>query len=548
MRTLYGAIKSLQPGMGRRSGSKSDSSQNARALSSEAKHVPFLLVSSLLLSLPLISSLLFLLPLNVAVFGQQQRYRSSAASSTVSNINPQTIDQVISRLGTDFITAGKSDGLSIAVVKDGHLQLHHFGSVVREKNQLPTDGTVYEIGSISKVFTSLILGYAVTQGKVNPQDDIRRYLPGAYPNLAFEGAPVRLLDLADTTSALPDNLPDLSRAIAEATPEQTPFIVTKALRQYGEGDLLQDLRSVKLADRPGTVPRHSNVAAEVLAVILANIYGEAYSSLIQQHIEEPFRMQTGIDGSRVESLTPGYNAQHVLMPTTDQISVLAAGGLRYSLLDMSRFLVAELSAGNKAVQLTQRPVWGDPEKLAMGYGWKIRRDVDNRLRLSASGATFRCSSYMEMYPGSAFGIVALMNRSLPDTEGELEEFAEAAYQSIEGAPALKALQEGAKAGSYRHFQDIVANVRQKHPELHLTEEYVNRWGGQLLAEGRADAAVALFEYNTNRWPDSSDAFDSLGYGFQQLGNKPRAIAAYRKAIALNPKNGEALDGLQSLTR
>ncbi len=484
----------------------------------------------------------------MAVSGQQQRHRSRVTSNTVSNTNLQAIDQVISRLGTEFITSDKGDGLSIAVVKDGHIRLHHFGSVSREKKQLPTDATVYEIGSITKVFTSLLLGYAVTDGKAKPQDDIRQYLPGSFPNLAFEGAPVRLLDLADTTSALPDNLPDLSKALAEATPEQAPFVVTKALEQYGQADLLRDLRSVKLADRPGTASHHSNVAAEVLGMILANIYGQAYPSLIQQKVEKLFSMQTGTDTSRAALLTRGYNAQHRLMPPTDQMSVLPTGGLRYSLLDMSRFVVGELSAQIEAVRLTQQPVWGDPLKVAMGYGWKIQRDVDNRLRISASGATFRCSSYIEMYPDSAFGIVGLTNRSSPDTEGELEKLAEEAYQSIEGAPALKALQEAAKAGSYRHFNAIVAGVRQKHPELHLTEEYVNQWGGRLLAEGRGDAAVALFEYNTKQWPDSSDAFESLGYGFQQLGDKPRSVTAYRKAIELNPKNTEALDSLKSLTR
>src|SRR5258708_5940912 len=71
-----------------------------------------------------------------------------------------TMDGTFERLGAQFIKDGRTDGMSIAVVKDGKAHFYNFGSATRAKPQLPTQRSVYEIGSISKVFTSLVLAHA----------------------------------------------------------------------------------------------------------------------------------------------------------------------------------------------------------------------------------------------------------------------------------------------------------------------------------------------------------------------------------------------------
>jgi CubicO group peptidase (beta-lactamase class C family) len=58
-------------------------------------------------------------------------------------------------------------------------------------HKIPTQNTKYEIGSVTKVFTGILLANAVKEGKINLQDDIRKYLKDSYPNLESENQSVR---------------------------------------------------------------------------------------------------------------------------------------------------------------------------------------------------------------------------------------------------------------------------------------------------------------------------------------------------------------------
>lgn len=469
-----------------------------------------------------------------------------AMAATPPSDKQVLMDQTFERLGAEFVKADRSDGLSIAVVKDGQARFYNFGTLSREKPQLPTEHTVYEIASISKVFTSLLLAHAVIEGKVNLQDDIRRYLPGDYPNLVFDGEPVRLIHLANTTSALPDNLPDFTKLMEGVSLDEAPFRISAAIHGYSNRQLLEDLKSAKLSARPGTAPRHSNLATELLAIILEKVYGDSYEHLLSRYVEKPFGMARGSDLSRAAQAASGYNPRHVAMPLLDARTILAAGGLRYSTADMAQFLKAELAAADAATRLSQRPTWGDPDKTAVAFNWTVDRMIDGKPHLRTSGGAFGYSSYIEMYPASGYGIVLLANRS-GAAQNEMQELAAKALQEIQGKPRVQqALEDALEKAGYRNVGKVVAQVRSAHPELHLTEDYVNQWAYRLMAAGHPEQAIGLFMYNTEQWPKSWNAFDSLAEGYEHLGDTSRAITNYRRSLALNAGNSHATEHLEKL--
>lgn len=468
------------------------------------------------------------------------------ASPGTSTIDQTTIDRTLQRLGSAFIAAGCADALSIALVKDGKVSFYNFGSTSPDRPQAPTERTVYEIGSVTKVFTSLLLAHAVTEGKVDLQDDIRIYLPGDYPKLSADGTPVRLIDLANTTSALPDNLPDFTKLIGHAGPDEAPQLVIDALRQYSNAQLLQDLKSAKLVDRPGAVSRHSNLASNLLAIILEKVYGESYENLLARYVEKPFGMASGTDHSRSTLFATGYNERKLAMPTIDARSILPAGGLRYSTSDMAKFLVAELAASDAAVRLSQKSAWGDSDHTGIGFNWVLNRSIDSKLRLRTSGGTFGQSSHIEMVPELGYGIVLLANRA-GQTQSELQNLANKALEEIQGKPAvLSALEDALEKAAYRDVGAIIAKLRQVHPELHLSEAYVNQWAYRLLGTNNPKHALGLFQYNVERWPKSWNAFDSLAEAFERQGDTPRAIANYRRSLELNAGNHQAVERLKRL--
>lgn len=458
---------------------------------------------------------------------------------------PSLMDSTFQRLGTEFVKAGNADGVSIAVVKDGKARFYNFGSVSRDRQQPPTDRTVYEIGSISKVFTSLILAHAAIEGKVNLQDDIRKYMPGEYPNLASDGTPVRLIDLANTTSALPDNSPNLFPPVDKVGPDKAPFIAVEAFKRYTDKGMLADLRTASLVDKPGVAPRHSNLAANLLASILEKVYGVSYETLLARYVERPFGMATGA-GKAAADAPIGYNKRHVAMPLLDERAFLPAGGLRYSPADMAKFIGMELAAADPALQLSQKIAWGDPDDTAVAFNWVVNKTVDSKRRLRTSGSTFGFSSYIEMYPDLGYGIILLANRP-GETQNQLQDLATQAMAEIWGKPpALVAFEQALQAAEYRDADNIATKVRRQHPELHLTEDYVNRWAYRLMGEKKPKQAFGLFQYNVAHWPKSWNAFDSLAEAYEALGDDTQAIAHYKRSLELDPNNKNGAEHLQKL--
>lgn len=335
-----------------------------------------------------------------------------------------TLDAAFRDLGQQFVAAGHTDGLSMAVVDHGKVTYYNFGTVSREHPARPTEDTTYEIGSVTKVFASLLLAHAVLEGKASPDDDLRKYLPGAYPNLAFEGTPVRLRDLASTTSGLPDNLPDFRTLMKDAPAERMPWVVRDALVAYGRPQLFADLHQTVLATKPGTTQKHSNLGAVLLGISVEKAYGSDFDTLRRRYIEQPLGMASGHAPSRDTHLATGYDDAHVAMPDIEGDYIRIAGGLRYSTKDMAKFVDAELKATDPAIRLTQTALWTGEDGLAVGYNWRIDKAPDGVRRLSHTGGTFGMSTYVALYPDQGLGVVMFANRS-GNAQGGMAELTEA---------------------------------------------------------------------------------------------------------------------------
>lgn len=473
-------------------------------------------------------------------------FLASAAHSREPSLPSTDMDGIVQRDGEAFVKAGNTDGLSIAIVRDGQTTYFNFGTISRNKKQLPNQDTVYEIGSISKTFTSLLLAHALVEKKASASDDMRRYLPGAYPNLQFQGTPVTLKDLVATTSALPDNIPDIM-AMAKANGlKRAPFVIADALQRYNTEALLADLRKASLSYKPGTMPMHSNVAAQLVGLILEKTYSRSYEDLLSVYVEKPLGMKSGVAKERLPHMATGYMADGTATPLIPAVE-LAAGGLRYSSSDMARYVTLQLQDSDPAVALTHQPLWGSVDEGAVGFDWNIAKTIDGKIRLNHSGGTFGFSSFMDLYPDLHYGIVLMANRSDSVTQYQLQVLSEQIVADLFGKPpAVLALEHAFTERGYQHADATVRSVLQSHPELHLSEDYINTWGYQLLKQGRPKDAVAILEYNTIHHPGSANAFDSLGEACRAAGDVPQSIANYRRALELNPSNTHAQQQLREM--
>jgi CubicO group peptidase (beta-lactamase class C family) len=374
-----------------------------------------------------------LLLVHAASFGalKTQTVPAPAAGARAGDIGV-----VVDAAARKYMGDARAVGLSVGVLKDGKAYTFNYGEVEKGRRQLPTKHTLYEIGSITKTFTGVLLARAVAEGKVELDDDIRKYLDGEYPNLEFERQPVRLVHLINHTSQLPFVLPDRPELFKDPNPYELPRILTEIERKYTRDDFYRDLRRVRLEKAPGSDFKYSNAAAQLLGYILERVYGTTYERLVGAKITHRLKMrETKISLSAAEAkrLAKGhYENGSVALPGTPQSQ--AAGGLRSTVADMLEYVRFHLDERDEVVALSHRPTWGDIKYYASGLNWQMNMTAGGRRKIFQSGGTFGFASHCAVYPELGLGIILLSNESDRDTQSRLNTLANEILEGLGERP------------------------------------------------------------------------------------------------------------------
>jgi D-alanyl-D-alanine-carboxypeptidase/D-alanyl-D-alanine-endopeptidase len=285
------------------------------------------------------------------------------------------------------------------VISRGHLETNDTRSL--------TGDTVFEIGSITKVFTSLLLADMVQRGEVALNDPIARYLPAGTKVPEHNGRQITLVDLVTHTSGLP-RLPsnmlvtDLSNPYAGYTVEQLyAFLATYALPR--------DI---------GAMYEYSNLGGGLLGHVLARRAGMDYEALVHARVTGPLEMvSTGIrlSADQQARLAVGHNAKLAAVPAWDFPTLAGAGALRSTANDLLRFLAANLGmmkstlAPAMAAMLTARRPTGAPD-LHVALGWNVLTRNGHDL-IWHNGGTGGYRSFIGYDPITRVGVVVLSNTS-----------------------------------------------------------------------------------------------------------------------------------------
>ncbi|WP_299585400.1 serine hydrolase [Mucilaginibacter sp.] len=487
----------------------------------------------------------------------QVKFAAIAQHDTPANLK---MDTIVDHAARDFIKDHLWVGFSAGVIKDGKIYQYNYGSIKKDKNQKPTGQTLYEIGSITKTFGSLLLAHAVLEKKVKLDDDIRKYLRGNYPNLEYNGKPIQLLHLVNLTSRLPDNLPDKPEAFKNVSPDSMSFAIAKLHKGYTKANLLEDLYKAKLDTVPGLLPRHSNVAGQLLGIILENIYQKPYEELIKEYITGPLKMDhtfMTIPANKVQLLATGYNDKGMVMPYIPE-DAQAAGGLHSSIADLTKYLKFQLDEKDPAVKMTHQPVWGDANVFALGLNWFINKTGDGKLTIHDDGTTLGFTTYFMLYPEMNFGAVLLANEYSQTSNNELGKIAEKIFNENYYSPAQIASDGFGFSSSInqllveltkREFDKAIetANeLKKSSPDFQLAENEVNNWAYKLMGKGKKEQAFEIFKLNVSLYPESYNTYDSLGEAYENMGNKELAIKNFKRSLELNPQNTNGIEHLKHL--
>jgi serine-type D-Ala-D-Ala carboxypeptidase/endopeptidase len=314
--------------------------------------------------------------------------------------NAADLQQQIDTLAKPLIADGTAVGFVVGVTRDGKTLFLSYGETVKGSRAAPNPDTVYEIGSVTKVFTATLLADMVERGLVKLNDPVQQYLPGDVKMPVADGKPIRLLDLATQSSGLP-RMPD----------NLTPSNPLNPYADYEERQLFAFLNGHKLRRPPGTY-EYSNLGMGVLGVVLARRAGSTYEQLLSDRITEPLGLgdtRISLDDRMRYRLAPPYNAAGEPERNWDFGAFAGAGAVRSTARDLLKFAQANLADDgplHNAFHLAQkkhRDTVGGP---AMGLGWHFARDGITRAH---SGMTGGYHTYLAIVPSRGIGVVVVSN-------------------------------------------------------------------------------------------------------------------------------------------
>ena len=121
------------------------------------------------------------------------------------------------------------------------------------------------------------------------------------------------------------------------------------------------------------------------------------------------------------------------------------------------------------------------------------------------------------------------------------------YRPAKGVPAsLDGFRSELGRQGFSHAPDVYAAMRKENPNFKLDETTVNSWAYDLMADSHLPEAIDLFKLNVQIYPDSGNAFDSLGEAYMKSGQKQLAIESYGKSLEKDPTNANAREKLKEL--
>jgi serine-type D-Ala-D-Ala carboxypeptidase/endopeptidase len=310
-------------------------------------------------------------------------------SSRPAAVMPDFAEAVASQLSA-LVERGEVASVAFAVVAGSDVHSGGFGGV--------DSGSVFQIGSVTKAFTGLLLADSAARGEVKLSDPATRYLPGASPGQ------VTLVELATHRSGLPRLPPGMLR-YALLRPRD-PYV------WYPERSFLRAARRA-LATAPGGQPyAYSNFGAALAGYLLGQATGVPYRRLVEERICRPLAMTaTSFDASPVQ----GYSNGRKVPPW--HLGPLAAAGALYSTTsDLAKLLTACLrSAGTALAEaaplaLATHAVLGPHEEMGLGWHHALR---DGRRVSWHNGMTGGYSSMIALDSERQAAVAALANRGIP---------------------------------------------------------------------------------------------------------------------------------------
>lgn len=427
------------------------------------------------------------------------------------NAYSQTIDTTkrIDSLMTALYEREQFNGSIIVSVAGKPIYRSAFGETNTKEKFTPT--TQSNIASLAKGFTAMIIMMLAEQGKLTFDDPITKYLPELKE---FSNA-ITIRHLLTHTSGIPD--------VGDLGIDDPQLTNAKALKSLAK--LKSNFRE------PGQKYQYSNTGYLLLATIVERIAKQNFSGVLSETILNPLEMKNTF-------LSEG---------------TVGMGGMQSTVDDLLKW--EESFDTEKLVRRSTRDAAFTPFPVkegasTYGFGWNIAvKDGDKFIWHTGNTEGFR--AFIGRRLSEKIAVIIL-------TAGDSKrmEINDAIINIIHGKPYTlpkmpienKLYDHISKVGVEKGLAFYDSLKSNDFRNYDFSEPQLNSLGYRLLSEKKAKKAIEIFKLNTIVYPESSNAFDSLGEAYYNIGDIATAIKCYEKALELDPTNLSSINMLKKLKK
>ena len=311
-------------------------------------------------------------------------------------------DSAVAEIVRERVESGQHAAIVVGILENGTRRTIAAGTRVAGGDSVDAR-TVFEIGSITKVFTATLLAAMVQRGEVRLDDPIAMYLPPSVRVPSRNGRQITLLDLATQHSGLP-RLPGNLRPADDENP----------YADYTVEKLHTFLSGYTLTRDPGKRFEYSNLGVGLLGHVLARRAGADYETALRERVLDPLGLRDTritMSGSLAERLATGHTARGRVARNWDLGALAGAGALRSTADDLLTFAAAHFDSGSSLapvlrMALQPRRAVAATGSDSIGLNWMLIR-VDGRTMAWHNGGTGGYRSFLGIDPGRKRAIVVL---------------------------------------------------------------------------------------------------------------------------------------------
>lgn len=325
----------------------------------------------------------------------------AGSSISIEDLSPQSS---MAWGATKFLEDQRFHSVSIAIYDQGKTYTGHFGELTLGAGNTPNDLTLYELGSVSKLFNGTLTAKAVLEGRIKLDDEVTEYLANAagnhqYKNLSYYDKPILVRHLLTHTSGFPNIIPGLDS-------KETYF---------------RKLNQIEISSAPGNDYSYSNTAPELMAYILEVAYQRSYTELLEDLFLSLNMKNTSyrLDEKQKARLVQGYNGTGELMPNLHSSLWGGSVGLHSTSKDLIEFMRFQLEHPNKLSNENRRELFSVDDDYAVAYFWQLVKEQE-AISYRHHGGIYGMQNWLMLYPEHDIGISVITNVSFNGVGGRLE--------------------------------------------------------------------------------------------------------------------------------